>query len=270
MTSHNQDPTPYHNASQTTNRILITTPEGVRLTLTPAGPGSRFLALCIDYGLILIISKIISMLSSLFWVINQQFTVAFILILQFLVSWVYFISFEWFNHGQSPGKRVFGLRVADLHGFNLQPSQVILRNLLRFIDTLPVLYLVGAFVSMFSDKHQRIGDLIASTVVIYDRHFYLPKIEQIVPDKYNSFYSYPYLVSRTRQQITPYEASLALRALLRRDKLFPGARIRLYRELVKYFRSIVNFPVEDISDEQYLRNLLGVLYLRKVKGIING
>ncbi len=116
---------------------------------------------------------------------------------------------------------------------------------------------------MFSSKNQRIGDMVAATVVIYDRHFSPPRIEHISPDKFNSFFSYPHLISRARQQITPRETSMLLRALLRRERLLPDSRIKLYEYLTNYFKSIVNFPVENISDEQYLRNLLGILYHRR-------
>lgn len=249
--------------SPITNRLFITTPEGISLALTLAGPGSRFMALIIDRLFILVIVAAIFKMAGLFTLINPELMAAFILITQLVTGWAYYIVFEWKFRGQSPGKKLFSLRVVDKDGFQLKIGQIVLRNLFRGIDELPLFYLLGGVVCMFSSKNQRIGDMVGATVVIYERHFSPPHIEHISPDKFNSFFSYPHLISRARQQIMPRESSMLLRALLRRERLLPESRIRLYEELTNYFKSIVNFPVENISDEQYLRNLLGILYQRR-------
>jgi len=249
--------------SYTTNHLRITTPEGINLTLSLAGPPSRFLALIIDYIIIIIIFIVIKKSVSIFSLINIEFTLSFMIITQFALSWIYYIGFEWLNHGQSPGKKTLRLRVVDKRGFSLKPNQIVIRNIFRLIDSMPAFYLLGGIVCIFSSKYQRIGDMIASTVVIYDRHSYHQSIENIAPDKYNSFYSYPHLISRARQQITPRESSMLLKALLRRNILQPESRIKVYGALTDYFKSIVNFPVENISNEQYLRNLLAILYQRR-------
>ncbi|MEI9970964.1 MAG: RDD family protein [Ignavibacteriota bacterium] len=61
----------------------------------------------------------------------------------FVISVVYAIVLEWRWRGQTIGKRLFGLRVMDVHGLHLQFPQIAIRNLLRVIDMLPFLYLVG-------------------------------------------------------------------------------------------------------------------------------
>lgn len=247
----------------TTKRIYITTPEGVTISLTLAGPASRFLALLIDYIFIIIIMKVINILAGAFSPISPQISISFIILLQLIVSFAYFISFEWLKNGRTPGKHLLRLRVIDKNGFLLSNSQIVLRNLFRIIDSMPILYMVGGIVSTFSVNYQRIGDMVASTVVIYDRHFVHNKINEIVPNKFNSFYSYPHLMARARQHITPTESSMLLKALMRRNKLSPESRIKLYNTLTGYFKAIVEFPVQDISNEQYLKNLLEILYSRK-------
>lgn len=245
------------------NRLFITTPEGINLALTLAGPGSRFIALLIDSLFISVLVTAVFKMAGLFSLINPELRAAFILIAQMVTGSAYYIIFEWKFRGQSPGKRLFNLRVVDKEGFQLRLGQIVLRNLFRGIDAIPLFYLLGGFVCMFSSKNQRIGDMVAATVVIYESHFSPPRVEYISPDKFNSFFSYPHLISRARQQITPSESSMLLKALLRRERLLPESRIKLYEELTNYFKSIVNFPVENISDEQYLRNLVGILYHRK-------
>jgi len=245
------------------NRLVIVTPEGISLSLALAGPGARFIALLIDTLFISVIAGALTRVSGILSLFNPELKVAFVMVAELATGWGYFITFEWKFRGQTPGKRLFKLRVVDKDGFQLKPGQIVLRNLFRIIDALPFFYLMGGFVCMFSRKYQRIGDMLAATVVIYDRHFIPPRIEQISPDKFNSFYLYPHLISRARQQITPAESAMLLKALLRRDRLLPDRRVRLYDELAGYFKSIVMFPVENISNEQYLRNLLGILYPRK-------
>ena len=245
------------------NRLVIVTPEGISLSLALAGPGSRFIALLIDTLFISVIAGALARVSGLFALFNPEFQVAFAMVAELVTGWSYFIAFEWKFRGQTPGKRLFKLRVVDKDGFQIKSAQIVLRNLFRIIDALPFFYLLGGAVCMFSRKYQRIGDMLAATVVIYDRHFTPPRIEQISPDKFNSFYQYPHLISRARQQITPAESAMLLKALLRRDRLLPDRRVLLYNELADYFKSIVIFPVENISNEQYLRNLLGILYPRK-------
>ena len=85
--------------------------------------------------------------------------------------------------------------------------------------------------------------------------------------KYNSFHEYPHLEARLRQRTSPAEANVALQALFRRDELDPLARIELFNEVAEYFRSIVKFPqeaTEGISDEQYIRNVVDVLWSKRI------
>src|ERR1039458_4594295 len=80
-------------------------------------------------------------------------------VLYFVISVVYGILLEWRWRGQTIGKRILGLRVLDIHGMRLQLSQIVLRNLLRFVDMLPAFYLVGGIACLFSRNAQRLGDL---------------------------------------------------------------------------------------------------------------
>jgi uncharacterized RDD family membrane protein YckC len=84
----------------------------------------------------------------------------------YLAGFAYFIVTEamW---GGTPVKRLFGLRVlrAD-DGLQLGWSESVIRNVLRIVDVLPVLYLVGFIFAVSSPKAQRLGDRIARTVVV--------------------------------------------------------------------------------------------------------
>ena len=86
----------------------------------------------------------------------------------------------------------------DAHGLRLRVSQVVLRNLMRVFDALPVLYLAGAAACFFSRNLQRLGDLVANTVVVRERRWEDPDIERIAPAKYNSLLAWPHLAARLR------------------------------------------------------------------------
>ena len=73
---------------------------------------------------------------------------------------------EWYWRGQTVGKRVLKLRVMDEQALRLEFSQIVVRNLLRFVDFLPGLYLVGGTACVLSRRFQRLGDLAANTIVV--------------------------------------------------------------------------------------------------------
>ncbi len=78
---------------------------------------------------------------------------------------VYFTGLE-LLFGATVGKWLSGLRVTDLHGRMPSPPAVILRDLLRLVDWLPLLYIVGALVALTSPLRQRLGDRMAGTIVV--------------------------------------------------------------------------------------------------------
>ena len=81
----------------------------------------------------------------------------------------YFIFFENIWNGQTPGKRMFHLRVIRSGGYPVDFASVATRNLVRLADFLPVSYAVGAVTMFFNPNYQRLGDLVAGTVVIKEQ-----------------------------------------------------------------------------------------------------
>ena len=185
------------------------------------------------------------------------------MILYFAISVGYGIALEWRWHGQTLGKRVVGLRVVDAHGLRLQLSQVILRNLLRLVDILPAIYLVGGLACFCSRNCQRLGDLAAGTIVARLRTPQAPDLEEVAPAKYNSLRAYPHLAARLRSLASAEAVSIAVRAVSRRDGYEPLARLELFGELADYFQGLVQFPEaarEGLTGEQYVRSVLRVIY----------
>jgi uncharacterized RDD family membrane protein YckC len=246
-----------------TNLLIIRTPEGISFPLGLAGPISRLLAWSVDMGCIVLLTMILGYVTILFGFFSADMAVAIGTVSYFLATIAYPMVAEWFWRGQTVGKRVLRLRVVDAGGMKLQFSQVAIRNLLRFIDELPLFYVVGGLACLFSRKAQRLGDIAANTIVIRNPKSRQPDFEQITQGKYNSFREYPHLAARLRQRVSPGEAGVALQSLLRRSDLDPMARQELYAEMADHFRAVVDFPQEatdGLTDEQYVRNVVDILF----------
>src|SRR5260221_284444 len=148
---------------------------------------------------------------------------------------------EWLWRGQTIGKRLLRLRVIDEQGLRLQFSQILIRNLLRAVDMLPGLYLVGGMAMLLSRRAQRLGDYAANTVVVRSERVLEPDLDQLLSGKFNSLREQAVLAARLRQRVTPVEASLAMSALVRRDDLDAAPRVDLFRAIASHLRSIVPF-----------------------------
>ncbi len=145
------------------------TPEGVELTLSPAGPVPRALAWLVDLTIRMFAYATGAGLLELMGSAGT----GLLLIAAFLLEWGYPVYFE-LTTGSTPGKRWLSLRVVQEDGAPLTLGAAVLRNLIRFVDFLPLGYLSGYLSCMISGRFQRLGDLAAGTLVVYE-HVVLPR-----------------------------------------------------------------------------------------------
>jgi uncharacterized RDD family membrane protein YckC len=251
-----------------TNILRITTPEGISFALPLAGPVTRFLAWAIDLICISVITGILSNVLSVFGMLSPDLISAVLVVIYFGTSIGYGILLEWYWRGQTLGKRLLKLRVVEEHGLRLQFSQVVVRNLLRFVDSLPLFYLVGGVACVVSRRAQRLGDYAANTIVVHIGSGFKYDLGEAASDKFNSFRDYPNLEARLRQCVSPEEAALALQALFRREELDAGARLDLFNDFATHFQALVEFPEEatlGLTDEQYTRNVVDSLFQAREK-----
>lgn len=245
------------------SELRIRTPEGIDFAYQLAGPVARCLAWSVDFCVVILLSQGLSTLGMLAGAISQDLGAALMTILYFVVSIGYGVTTEWAWRGQTMGKRWLRLRVMDAGGLRLHFHQILMRNLLRFVDLLPGCYLVGGVACLLSRRAQRLGDLAANTIVVHVPVLTEPDLDQLLEGKFNSLRQHPHLAARLRQRVGPEEAQLALQALVRRDELEPAARVRLFAELAEHFKAAVAFPPETIEampDEQYVRNVVDCLF----------
>ncbi|PTT78587.1 RDD family protein, partial [Pelomonas sp. HMWF004] len=142
---------------------LVETPEGIVLSLQPAGLVARTMAflldllirLGIDLGLVFVMGSL------------GKLGGAFILLGMFCVEWLYPIVFELSRWGATPGKRALGLRVVMDTGLPITPAASFTRNLLRVADFLPLAYAFGIVSMLLNRECKRLGDLAAGTLVVH-------------------------------------------------------------------------------------------------------
>lgn len=246
--------------------LRIRTPEGVEFALPIAGPVSRALAYFTDFLIVMCVNASLAAILSFAALISPDLSEALLQIGFFVLPIAYGVGCEWLLRGQTLGKRAFGLRVIDAEGLKLRPPQIILRNLLRALDFLPLFYLVGGISTLINRKGQRLGDLAAGTVVIRVQPMASPDLDPVLGTRFNSLRAHPHLAARLRQRIHAPEAAIALQALIRRDDFEPAARVALFRDLADGFREAVPYPAEVteiLTDEQYVRNVVDILYRPK-------
>jgi uncharacterized RDD family membrane protein YckC len=156
-----------------TDKITIDTPEQITLEFALAGIGSRFLALTLDtllqgvlYLLVVLIAVFVPPLA--FAWIAHAWAPAIAIFLAFCIYWGYFAAFEVLWHGQTPGKRIVGIRVVKDSGRPINAIEGIGRNLMRAVDGF-LLYAVGLVCMMISRQNRRLGDYVAGTLVVHDK-----------------------------------------------------------------------------------------------------
>ena len=158
------------------DKLSIDTPEQVALDFALASIGSRFLALAVDTliqaaALIALAAAGLGLLAAFslaFGNLNPWILAAAFLI-YFLIYQGYFAVFEAAWNGQTPGKRVVGLRVISVTGRPITVFEAILRNVVRIADQMPGIYAIGIVSVFVTERNQRLGDLAAGTVVVHER-----------------------------------------------------------------------------------------------------
>jgi uncharacterized RDD family membrane protein YckC len=149
---------------QTDSSLGVETPEGIEFILFPAGFPVRACAWGIDC---LIKGVVILGLLITISIMGQVLGLWFYLILNFILDWFYHMGFEVFGNGQTPGKRMMGIRVVRSDGSPVDAGASFLRNLLRFADGFLYLYLIALLSMIVSPGFRRIGDWAGGTLVVY-------------------------------------------------------------------------------------------------------
>jgi uncharacterized RDD family membrane protein YckC len=171
--------------------LIIETPERVPLHFALASIGNRFLACALDHAiqalvlLLILISGLIianATSASLEHAIESapKWVFAVMILALFLTFAGYFAFFEWLWSGQTPGKRWMKLRVIREDGRPITFWEASVRNLIRSLDMMPApFYSIGLICVFMNGRDQRVGDMVAGTVVVREREAEAPPFSQV-------------------------------------------------------------------------------------------
>lgn len=269
-------------AKQLDDTIEIVTPENIAFEYRAAGPFRRFLAYVLDY----IIRSVIIVGVFLFVVFLfatalcsglvpfvAPVTVPAFLILFFIVTWFYGGLFEAYWNGQTPGKRLLGIRVLTDEGKPINGMQAIMRNILRSADELPVitpmafpwmraiieeinpeimelpLYIIPTFVFALivmstNRRFQRIGDIVCGTMVLVEERQWLTgavKLEDPRAAQLAEYIPANFVVTRTMARAIASYAD-------RRRFFSPARRREVARHLAEPLLRLFQLPADTSHD----------------------
>jgi uncharacterized RDD family membrane protein YckC len=197
------------------DKLIIDTPEQVHLEFVLAGIGSRFMAALVDtllemaVGFFIFLITIIFLAASPFLGKSPMWVLAIMIFVFFCINWGYYATFEALWKGQTPGKRLAGIRVIKESGRPINAFEAIARNLVRIVDYLPAFYGIGVVTMMLNRKNRRLGDFVAGTLVIHET-----SDREAVPffnTAQNGEYAFPQAANLSLQEADLIEAFLARR-----------------------------------------------------------
>ena len=237
------------------DKLSIDTPEQVALDFALASIGSRFLALAVDtviqtaatialvaLGLALLSVASISLQSAGPWLLAVLF------LGYFLIYNAYFAIFEALWNGQTPGKRMIGLRVISTTGRPISVFEAILRNVVRIADQLPGIYAIGIVSVFVTERNQRLGDLAAGTVVVHERAEEARDLElHLEPPAMPTHHG--------AAKLLPEEAAVIELFLRRRGQLADYERSRRAMQVADRIRVRLG-TTEKVDDEPFLEEVM--------------
>jgi uncharacterized RDD family membrane protein YckC len=234
--------------------LTIATPEGVELHLTLAGPASRFVSAIVDILIQIVLLVCVSIVLSIAghgFGVGSGLALLLWAVVSFAVITSYDVFFEVFHSGRTPGKRLNGLRVVRASGHPVTFLTSAVRNVIRPVDFLPSAYLLGAIVILATPKNQRIGDMIADTLVVRERAGTQRRaIDVPVP-------SAPVPTGAwDTSRVSPEEIAAVRQFLERRTEIELGSRNEIARTLAERLRPKVTGAPGELRGEQFLAALL--------------
>lgn len=218
--------------------LVIETPERVPLHFALASIGNRFIACAIDHTIQIIVLMIMVIV---FLIIRDaadfgsrlanapKWVIALMVIIQFIIINGYFAIFEWLWSGQTPGKRWLKLRVIREDGRPISFFEAMIRNLIRVIDFIvPPFYSVGLVSVFATERDQRVGDLVAGTVVVRERESEAPAFAEV--------FASPISDAALRRSCAPVQFTADVNQLTEREISVVESFLRRRWELKNYPR----------------------------------
>lgn len=233
----------------------VRTPESVVFAYQLAGVGSRFLAVVADmvvqvlflvaFGLLL--SSVVARTHlSPVTRLAENVMLGIAIFIAFIVLFGYFILFEAFWNGQTPGKKLLGIRVVRDGGYPIDFSASLIRNLIRVGELGLGFYATSALSALLSNENKRIGDFAAGTIVVRDASVDAPATDATLGEP--AAYAATMILSGE-------ERALVHRFIERRRTLSTERREQLAAQLAQRVRPRVGPDLARLDDESLLERL---------------
>jgi uncharacterized RDD family membrane protein YckC len=240
--------------------LEVRTPESIAFNYELAGLGSRFLALIVDQAIQIL--TLVAIFAAIFLAalrlaprqappaadvkLGESVVIAMIVVIAFVVLFGYFIVFEALWNGQTPGKKLIGIRVVRDGGYPIDFGASLIRNLIRVGEQLIGYYILAAISALISPENKRLGDLAAGTIVVRDARLATPRTLAEQRDE---------PVYAPTAYLTGEERALIKRFLERRDALAEDRRADLALQLASRVRQRVPPELRRLDDESLLERL---------------
>lgn len=257
-------------------RVEVETPELVAITFTIAGLGTRAAAALVDTGICIALLALLLLLVRLLggsqWSgpdSASPLALSLLFLGQFAIMWGYYVLWEGLRDGQTPGKRLFGLRVVRDGGLAVDLAASAARNLVRVMDMQPgFVFGVGLVSAALSAQSRRLGDYVAGTIVVRERALVPSRTDDapdIIPDgdRAAPAAAAPPLTTLLRDD----EYEVLARLLERRRTLAPDQLARLSATLAARLRPRAPELAAEVGDDG---DFLGRLYTVELRARAHG
>jgi uncharacterized RDD family membrane protein YckC len=203
---------------------------GIDVSLPVAGPGVRSFAFLIDWHIRLLLALAWWVLGSFLYngrlalnapLAHQQAWFGTVMLPAFAIYFLYHPVLEVLMRGRTPGKRSAGIQVVTRSGGLPGAGALLVRNVFRLIDSLPVAYGVGLTLMVLTRESLRCGDMAAGTLLVYERSVADSDLLQSAAQRVG--------------RLDPVGAEIVADLLERWESLVPEARVRLTRQLLQRY-----------------------------------
>jgi len=162
---------------------------GVDVELKIAGPGGRSFAFVVDWHIRLLLALAWYVLGALALIGTLSAEAipdagsAFVYVVVLPATALFFLYhpvLEIVMQGRTPGKRMAGIRIVNQAGEVPSIGAILIRNILRLVDSLPGVYAIGLGATVLTEQSVRIGDMAAGTLLVYEDEVHSEDIRHLV------------------------------------------------------------------------------------------
>ncbi|HEY0766403.1 MAG TPA: RDD family protein [Steroidobacteraceae bacterium] len=220
--------------------LVVDSVTGIDVSLSVAGPGARAYAFLVDWHIRLILALAWFVIGAL--LCNGRFSLApplmndarwfgGVVAPALAIYLLYHHAVELAMRGSTPGKRMAGVRIVARDGGVPGAGALLIRNVFRLVDSLPLFYGVGLIAVVLTRDNLRIGDMAAGTLLVFEH------TDARLPT--------PASTAHRASGLDAVGAEIVAELLERWATLEPGARVRLARQVVRRYGADPGEPGND-------------------------